>query len=41
MIDIDRFGDVREITAIDYVQEVNKAGDDVYVVLHLYRQVLL
>jgi len=33
-----KFGDVREITAIDYVQEVNKAGDDVYVVLHLYRQ---
>jgi len=33
-----KFGDVREITAIDYVQEVNKAGDDVFVVLHLYRQ---
>ena len=34
-----RFGTVREITAVDYVQEVNKAGDDIFVVLHLYRQV--
>jgi len=33
-----KFGDVREITAVDYVQEVNKAGDDVFVVLHLYKQ---
>lgn len=32
-----RFGDVREITAEDYVQEVNKAGDGVWVVLHLYQ----
>ena len=32
------FGSVREITAVDYVQEVNKAGDDVFVVLHLYKQ---
>ena len=34
-----RFGTVREITAVDYVQEVNKAGEDIFVVLHLYRQV--
>jgi hypothetical protein len=34
-----RFGDVREITAVDYVQEVNKAGDGIMVVLHLYKQV--
>jgi len=33
-----QFGTVREITAVDYVQEVNKAGDDIFVVLHLYRQ---
>jgi len=33
-----KFGYVREITAVDYVQEVNKAGDDVFVVLHLYKQ---
>jgi len=33
-----KFGAVREITAVDYVQEVNKAGDDIFVVLHLYRQ---
>jgi hypothetical protein len=29
---------VREITAVDYVQEVNKAGEGVFVVLHLYKQ---
>ena len=34
-----RFGEVREITAVDYVNEVNKAGDDIFVVLHLYTQV--
>ena len=33
-----RFGDVREISAQDYVAEVNKAGDGVFVVLHLYKQ---
>merc|ERR1712210_147572 len=33
-----KYGDVREITAVDYVQEVNKAGDGVFVVLHLYKQ---
>merc|ERR1712059_198065 len=33
-----KYGDVREITAVDYVQEVNKAGEGVMVVLHLYKQ---
>jgi len=33
-----RFGDVREISAVDYVAEVNKAGEGIYVVLHLYKQ---
>ena len=32
------YGDVREISAQDYVAEVNKAGDGVPVVLHLYKQ---
>ena len=36
-----RFGDVLEITAQDYIQEVNKAGDGVWVVLHLYKQGLV
>lgn len=31
-----RYGSVREITGEDYVNEVNKAGDDIWVVLHLY-----
>lgn len=31
-----KFGTVLEITGEDYVNEVNKAGDDIYVVLHLY-----
>lgn len=33
-----RFGDVREISGQDYVSEVNKAGDGIWVVLHLYKQ---
>ncbi|XP_023323007.1 viral IAP-associated factor homolog [Eurytemora carolleeae] len=33
-----KFGEVREITAVDYVQEVNKAGEGIFVVLHLYKQ---
>ena len=33
-----KFGDVREITKADWVQEVNKAGDGVWVVLHVYKQ---
>lgn len=32
-----KYGEVIEITAVDYVQEVNKAGEGVYVVLHLYK----
>jgi len=32
------FGTVGEISAQDYVNEVNKAGDGIWVVLHLYKQ---
>ncbi|CAN7996150.1 unnamed protein product, partial [Ixodes hexagonus] len=32
-----RYGDVREISADDYVEQVNKAGEGVWVVLHLYQ----
>jgi len=32
-----KFGDVREISAVDYVDEVNKAGEGIYVVLHLFK----
>jgi len=32
-----KFGDVREISAIDYVDEVNKAGEGIFVVLHLFK----
>ncbi|XP_051564406.1 phosducin-like protein 3 [Myxocyprinus asiaticus] len=32
------FGEVTEISAQDYVLEVNKAGDGIWVVLHLYKQ---
>lgn len=31
-----KYGSVREITGEEYVNEVNKAGDDIWVVLHLY-----
>ena len=33
-----KYGTVMEITAPQYIQEVNKAGDGVNVVLHLYKQ---
>ena len=33
-----RFGSVLEITAVDYVKEVNQAGEGIWVVLHLYKQ---
>ena len=33
-----RFGDLREITASDYVEQVNKAGDNIWVVLLLYER---
>lgn len=32
-----RYGSVIEITAVDYVKEVNQAGEGVWVVLHLYK----
>lgn len=32
-----KYGTVREISAQDYVQEVNNAGEEVWVVLHLYK----
>ncbi|XP_031436473.1 phosducin-like protein 3 [Clupea harengus] len=32
------FGEVKEISGQDYIQEVNKAGEDIWVVLHLYKQ---
>uniref|UniRef100_A0A8C5DN99 Phosducin-like protein 3 n=1 Tax=Gouania willdenowi TaxID=441366 RepID=A0A8C5DN99_GOUWI len=32
------FGEVGEISGQDYVTEVNKAGDRIWVVLHLYKQ---
>lgn len=31
-----RFGSVKEISGVDYVDEVNKAGEGIWVVLHLY-----
>jgi len=31
-----KFGSVLEITGQDWVTEVNKAGDDIWVILHLY-----
>lgn len=36
--DRSRFGFVREISGVDYVGEVNKAGEGIWVVLHLYKQ---
>lgn len=33
-----KFGSVGEISAQDYVQEVNRAGEGIWVVLHLYKQ---
>ncbi|CAH0400661.1 unnamed protein product [Chilo suppressalis] len=33
-----RFGDVREVSGQDYVQEVNKAGENIWVIIHLYKQ---
>ncbi|XP_016920812.2 viral IAP-associated factor homolog [Apis cerana] len=32
-----KYGEVKEISAEDYVQEVNNAGDDIWVILHLYK----
>lgn len=36
-----KFGDVKEVSGQDYVQEVNKAGDNIWVVIHLYKQGLV
>ena len=33
-----KFGQVMEISGIDYVDQVNKAGEDIWVVLHLYKR---
>lgn len=33
-----KYGRVLEISAQDYIKEVNQAGEDVWVVLHLYKQ---
>lgn len=33
-----KFGTVQEISGQDYVGEVNKAGEGIWVVLHLYKQ---
>lgn len=33
-----KYGTVGEISAQDYVNEVNKAGEGIWVVLHLYKQ---
>lgn len=35
-----RYGDVREISKDDYVREVNKAGEGVWVVLHVYKNAI-
>lgn len=35
------FGFVMEISGQDYVQEINKAGTGIWVVLHLYKQGLV
>jgi len=32
-----KYGGVQEISAEDYVKEVNNAGEDVWVILHLYK----
>lgn len=32
-----KYGEVLEITGQEYVKEINQAGQDVWVVLHLYR----
>lgn len=33
-----KFGSVLEISACDYVKEINQASKDAWVVLHLYKQ---
>jgi len=36
----DIFGDLRDISAVDYVEQVNRAGSGVWVVLHLYKPMI-
>jgi len=36
----EKFGDVRDISASDYVEQVNNAGEGVWVVLHLYKPMI-
>ncbi|KAK5640235.1 hypothetical protein RI129_011046 [Pyrocoelia pectoralis] len=38
LADKSKFGTVLEISAQDYVHEINKAGEGVWVILHLYKQ---
>jgi len=33
-----KYGEVGEITAVDYVEKVNNAGEGIWVFLHLYKQ---
>ena len=33
-----KYGEVLEISGKDYVQEVTKAGEGLWVILHLYKQ---
>ena len=33
-----RYGEMREISKSDWVSEVNKAGDGIWVVVHVYKQ---
>ena len=32
-----KYGSVKEISKVDYVTEVNQAGEGVWVVLHVYK----
>ncbi|KAK4873057.1 hypothetical protein RN001_015086 [Aquatica leii] len=38
LVEKSKFGTVIEISAQDYVEEINKAGEGIWVVLHLYKQ---
>lgn len=37
-LNLSKFGEVKEITKADWIQEVNKAGDGVWVIIHVYKQ---
>jgi len=37
-MDKSKYGEVQEITAVDYVEKVNNAGEGIWVFLHLYKQ---